>query len=86
LLLSIIPMMLLGTITGQAAISGVAMKEIVAQGSKDIAPPGEPELMLTPQNASMPDPRSIEFVRLLARRAARNWYERTAEEHHPKRS
>jgi hypothetical protein len=79
-------MMLLGTITGQAALSGVAMKEIVAQGSKDIARASEPELVLAPQNAATPDPRLIEFVRLLARRAARNWYERTAEEHHPNRS
>ncbi len=35
--------------------------------------------MLAPQTAHVPDPRLIEFVRLLARRAAREWYEQIAD-------
>jgi len=42
--------------------------------------------MLAPQNTNVPDSRLIEFVRLLARRAAQEWYEGTAEERRPKRS
>ena len=86
MLLSIVALMLLGTITDQAALSGVTMKEIVAQESKDIARISEPELMLAPQNTNVPDSRLIELVRLLARRAAQEWYEGTAEERRPKRS
>lgn len=79
-------LMLLGIITVQATVSGVAMKETIAQESKDIARSREPELTLAPQSAHAPDPRLIEFVRLLARRAAQEWYEQIAEEHRPKRS
>jgi hypothetical protein len=86
LLLSIVMLMLLGIITVRAAASGVAMKETIAQESKDIARFSEPELTLGPQTAHAPDPRLVEFVRLLARRAAREWYEQIAEERRPKRS
>jgi hypothetical protein len=79
-------MMLLGTITGRETLSGITMKETVAQASKDAARISEPELMLAPQNANTPNPRLIEFVRLLARRAAREWYEQIAEECRLKRS
>ena len=79
-------LMLLGIITVRAAVSGVTMKETIAQESKDIARSSEPELTLAPQNAHAPDPRLIEFVRLLARRAAREWYEQIVEERRPKRS
>jgi hypothetical protein len=79
-------LMLLGIITVRAAASGVAMKETIAQESKDIARFSEPELTLGPQTAHAPDPRLVEFVRLLARRAAREWYEQIAEERRPKRS
>jgi hypothetical protein len=46
----------------------------------------EAELTLGPQSAHAPDPRLVEFVRLLARRAAREWYEQIVKERHPKRS
>jgi hypothetical protein len=79
-------LMLLRIITVRAAASGVAMKETIAQESKDIARFSEPELTLGPQTAHAPDPRLVEFVRLLARHAAREWYEQIAEERRPKRS
>jgi hypothetical protein len=41
--------------------------------------------MLAPQNANLPDPRLVELVRLLARHAAREWYEGIGEECRPKR-
>jgi hypothetical protein len=62
------------------------MKEIPAQERKDIARTREPELILAPQNANMPDPRLIEFVRLLARHAAQEWCKKTTRERHQKRS
>jgi hypothetical protein len=79
-------LMLLGIITARAEVSGVTMKETIAQESKDIARVNEAELTLGPQSAHAPDPRLVEFVRLLARRAAREWYEQIVEERHPKRS
>jgi hypothetical protein len=85
LLLSIVMLMLLGIITVRAAASGVTMKETIAQESKDIARVNEAELTLGPPNAHAPDPRLVEFVRLLARRAAREWYEQIAEDHRAKR-
>jgi hypothetical protein len=72
-------LMLLGIITVQVTVSGVTMKETIAQESKDIARSREPELTLAPQSAHAPDPRLIEFVRLLARHAAREWYEQIAD-------
>jgi hypothetical protein len=78
-------LMLLGIITGQATVSGVTMKETIAQGSKDIVRLNEAELTLGPQSAHAPDPRLFEFVRLLARRAAREWYEQIANDHRAKR-
>ena len=78
-MLMLLMLMLLGIITVQATVSGVTMKETIAQGSKDVARSREPELTLTPQSAHAPDPRLIEFVRLLARRAAREWYEQIAD-------
>ncbi|WMT76431.1 hypothetical protein [Bradyrhizobium sp. Ash2021] len=68
------------------AMSGITMEEAVRQKSKSITRHSEPELTLAPQGGSGPDPRLIEFVRLLARRAAREWYEQIAEERRPKRS
>ena len=62
------------------------MKETIAQESKDIVGVNEAELTLGPQGAHAPDPRLFEFVRLLARRAAREWYEQIVEERRPKRS
>jgi hypothetical protein len=86
LLLSIVMLMLLGIITVRAAASGVTMKETIAQESKDIARVNEAELTLGPRSARAPDPRLVEFARLLARRAAREWYEQIVEERRPKRS
>lgn len=86
LLLSIVAQMLLRTSTSQAALGGVTMKEIAAQQSKDIVRFSEPELMLAPQNANMPHPRLIEFVRLLARHTAQEWYKEITAEHRQKRS
>jgi hypothetical protein len=79
-------LMLLRIITVQAAASGIAMKESIAQESKDIVRVNEAELTLGPQSSHAPDPRLVEFVRLLARRAAREWYEQIVEERRPKRS
>jgi len=42
-------------------------------------------LTLEPQSAHAPDPRLVKFVRLLARRATREWYEQFVEERRPKR-
>ena len=86
MLLSIATPMLLGIITVQAAASGVTMKETIAQESKDIIWVNESELTLEPQSAHAPDPRLVKFVRLLARRAAREWYQQIVEERRPKRS
>jgi hypothetical protein len=78
-------LMLLGIITFRAAVSGVTMKETIAQESKDAARVNEAELTLGPQSAHAPDPRLVEFVRLLARHAAREWYEQIVEERLSKR-
>jgi hypothetical protein len=79
-------LMLLGILTVRAAVSGVTMKKTIAQESKDIARVNEAELTLGPPSTRAPDPRLVEFVRLLARRAAREWYEQIVEERRPKRS
>jgi hypothetical protein len=86
LLLSTAMPMVLGIITVQSTVSGVTMKETVAQKSEGIARFSEPELTLAPPSKNAPDPRLVEFVRLLARRAAQEWYEQIAEERRPKRS
>jgi hypothetical protein len=86
LLLSTAMPMVLGIITVQSTVSGVTMKETVAQKREGITRFSEPELTLAPPSDNAPDPRLVEFVRLLARRAAQEWYEQIAEEHRPKRS
>jgi hypothetical protein len=73
--------MVLGISTVQSALTGVAMKETVAQKHKGTSRPKESELTLAPQSGDAPDPRLVEFVRLLARRAARERYEQLAREH-----
>ena len=54
-------------------------------GDSPVVPAAEP-----PQNAvpgrDGPDPRLVELVRLLARRAARQWYEKMMEERRAGRS
>ena len=84
--LSIVLLMVAGITAVQSAVSGITMEEAGAQERRGIARLGEPELTLAPQGGSGPDPRLIEFVRLLARRAARECYEQIAEERRPKRS
>jgi hypothetical protein len=79
-------LMLLGTITVQSTASGVTMKETATQKRDSIARFSEPELTLAPRSGDAPDPRLVEFVRLLARRAAQEWYEQIVKEHRPKRS
>ncbi len=37
---------------------------------------GERDSTLAPQQTDLPDPRLVELVRVLARRAAKRWYER----------
>jgi hypothetical protein len=66
----------------QSAASGAIMKEVVAQKRRDIARLTEPELTLVRRGD--PDPRLVELVRLLARRAAREWYEHITEERRSK--
>jgi hypothetical protein len=78
--------MVLGISTAQSALTGVAMKETVVQKHKGISRPNESELTLVPQNGNGPDPRLVEFVRLLARRAAQERYEQSAQEHRSKNS
>lgn len=60
------------------------MQEVVAQKRRDIARLEEPELTLARRGD--PDPRLVELVRLLARRAAREWYDHITEERRMKRS
>jgi hypothetical protein len=78
--------MVLGILTVQSALCGVAMKKTVTPEHTDIARFTKPELTLASQSLNGPDPRLVEFVRLLARRAAREWYEQIIEERRPKRS
>jgi hypothetical protein len=66
-------------ITAQSAVNGAIMKEAVAQKRKNVARFGEPELALA-LHGNGPDPRLVELARLLARRAARKWYDHLAEE------
>ena len=65
--------MVLGIIAAQPTVNGTTMKGVGVQKRTGIARLREPELMLAPQSGNAPDPRFIEFVRLLARHAARRW-------------
>ena len=78
--------MVLGILTVQSVLCGAAMKKPVTPEHTDIARFTEPELTLVSQGLNGPDPRLIEFVRLLARHAARDFYGRLIEERRPKRS
>jgi hypothetical protein len=62
------------------------MKDVGVQKRKDIAGCNEPELTFALQSGNAPDPRLVEFVRLLARHAARRWYEQANKEQGSKRS
>jgi hypothetical protein len=59
----------LAIIAGQSKDSRNTMNDVGVQKRKGTAPLPEPELTLVPQSANAPDPRLIEFVRLLARHA-----------------
>lgn len=62
------------------------MKKTGTPEHKDIGRFSEPELTLASQGLNGPDPRLVEFVRLLARRAAREWFGKVIEERRPERS
>ena len=85
-MLSIVKLMVLGIIPVRPTVNGITMKDVGAQKRKDIARCNEPELTFAPQSGNAPDPRLVEFVRLLARHAARRWYEQANKEHGSKRS
>jgi hypothetical protein len=76
--------MVLAIIAGQNSRN--TMNNVGVQKRKDTTPLHEPELTLVPQSVNALDPRLIEFVRLLARHAARRWYEQSDKEQRPKRS
>jgi len=61
-----------------------AMLQRPPNGDRPVVPVTEPEPKAMP--ADGPDPRLVELVRLLARRAARQWYEKTMEERRAGRS
>lgn len=85
-MLSIVTLMVLGIIGARSTVNGITMKDVGVQKRKGIARRSEPELTLAPQSGNAPDPRLVEFVRLLARLAARRWYEQTDKEQGSKRS
>ena len=62
------------------------MKDVGVQKRKGTARRGAPELTLAPQSGNAPDPRLVEFVRLLARHAAQGWYDQADKEQSSKRS
>jgi hypothetical protein len=72
--------------TVQSTASGAIVKEVVAQKRESTAGLREHELALAPHRGDSPDPRLVELVRLLARRAAQEWYKHVAERHRSKRS
>jgi hypothetical protein len=76
---------MLGKITVHRAANGVIMKTAVDQKNGSVVRIVETELTLA-HCGDGPDPRLVELVRLLARRAARDWYKHLAEEHRLKRS
>lgn len=72
--------MLLVIIAARSTVNGFTIKDVGVQKRKGIALCSEPELTLAPQSGNAPDPRLVEFVRLLARHAARRWYEQADKE------
>jgi hypothetical protein len=68
------------------AVSRAWHRDVAVRKRKGIARRVEPELTLTPRNATAPDPRLVEFVRLLARHAAQGWYDQADKEQGSKRS
>ena len=68
----------------QSVDNSAIMKEVVAQKRRNMGQLGEPELTLVKRGN--PDPRLVELVRILARQAAREWYDHLVEERDRKRS
>ncbi|MGY4173524.1 hypothetical protein [Bradyrhizobium sp. USDA 4529] len=85
-MLPIVKLTALGIIPARSTVNGNAMKDSGAHKHKDFERCNAPELTLALRNGNVPDPRLIEFVRLLARHAARRWYEQVDKERLSKRS
>lgn len=62
-----------------SATIGVTMEKS-AQRDGTVTRLGGPDATHVPRVCGDPDPRLVELVRLLARRAARQWYEKMMEE------
>lgn len=73
------------TITLQSASNGATMDHGNRPKQRSALRLIEPELRLV-QRGNGPDPRMVELVRLLARRAAREVYEEQMKERRPPRS
>ena len=67
----------------QSVANSAIMKEVVVQNRRSMARLGEPELTLVKRGD--PDPRLVELVHILARQAAREWYDHLVEERDRKR-
>jgi len=76
---------MLRTIFVQSSTNGIMMKQAVIQQNKGVIEHRESELKLLCKGDSL-DPRLVALVRLLARRAAREWYSQMAKERPPRRS
>jgi hypothetical protein len=63
-----------------SATTGVTMEKLARQDGTIGTRLREPNSALAPRVGGDPDPRLMELVRLLARRAARQWYEKMMEE------
>ncbi len=61
-------LMVIGIITAQSALNGVAMKETVAQKCKGVARLKEPELTLAPKNAQCQSLAQLPFSPLSCER------------------
>ncbi|MDH2406669.1 hypothetical protein QCM77_43560 [Bradyrhizobium sp. SSUT18] len=78
--LSLLPIVKLMMLPVRPTVNGMTMEFFGVQKRKDIARCNEPELTLAAQSGNAPDPHLVEFVRLLARHAARRWYDQANKE------
>jgi hypothetical protein len=62
----------------QSAANRATMQKITAPKRRNLRQLSEPELIVV-RPGDGPDPRLVELARLLARRAAREWYNHTAD-------
>jgi hypothetical protein len=76
--------MLIAITTVQSAANHATMQKIVAPKCRNLSQFSEPQLLLV-RRGDGPDPRLIELAHLLARRAAREWYNHVTEGCRPKR-